>query len=78
MNLLSLLPIYICRQEVMHFLFILNLEKCHYMCLGKDSISGLLRFCGVYLKASKLGTVLGIQRDNKLNSGISVAKSPKN
>ena len=48
------------------------------MCLGKDSISGLLRFCGVYLKASKLGTVLGIQRDNKLNSGISVAKSPKN
>ena len=36
---------------------ILNPEKCHYMCLGKDSASDLLRFCGEDLVASELGTV---------------------
>ena len=46
---------------------ILNPEKCHYMCLGKDSASDLLRFCGEDLVASELETVLGIQIDNKLN-----------
>ena len=38
---------------------ILNPEKCHYMCLGKDSVSDLLRFCGENLVASEI--------DNKLN-----------
>ena len=37
------------------------------MCLGKDSVTDLLRFCGEDLEASKLKTVLGIQTDNKLN-----------
>ena len=37
------------------------------MCLGKDSISTLLRFCGEYLEASKPETVLRIQTNNKLN-----------
>ena len=46
---------------------ILNPEKCHFMCLGKDSASDLLRFCGEDLVASELETVLGIQIDNKLN-----------
>ena len=46
---------------------ILNPEKCHYMCLGKDSASHLLRFCGEDLVTSELETVLGIQIDNKLN-----------
>ena len=45
----------------------LNPEKCHYMWLGKDSVSDLLRLCGEDLEASKLETVLGIQIDNKLN-----------
>ena len=45
----------------------LNLEKCHYMCLGKDLVSDLLRLCGEDLEASELETVLGIQIDNKLN-----------
>ena len=44
---------------------ILNPEKCHYMWLGKDSVSDLLRLCGEDLEASKLETVLGIQIDNK-------------
>ena len=48
---------------------ILNPEKCHYMCLGKDSASDLLRFCGEDLVASELETVLEIQTDNKLNFG---------
>ena len=46
---------------------ILNPEKCHYMCLGKDSASDLLRVSGEDLVASELETVLGIQIDNKLN-----------
>ena len=45
----------------------LNLEKSHYMCLGKDSASDLLRFCGEDLVASELETVLGIRIDKKLN-----------
>ena len=59
---------------------ILNLEKCRYKCLGKDSVSGLLRFCGENHEASELETVL--QTDNKLNFekhlNLSVAKPPKN
>ena len=46
---------------------ILNPEKFHYMCLGKDSTSDLLRFCGEDLVTSELETILGIQIDNKLN-----------
>ena len=69
MNLPSLLSFYICRPEIMHFLFILNPEKCHYMCLGKVPLSVLLKFCGAHLKASELETILGIQTDNKLNFG---------
>ena len=43
---------------------ILNPEKCHYICLGKDYVSDLLRFCGEVLEASELETELGIQIDN--------------
>ena len=46
---------------------ILNPQKCHYMCLGKDSAGDLPRFCGEDLVASELETVLGIQINNKLN-----------
>ena len=48
---------------------ILNARKCHYMSLGKDSESDLLRFCGEVFEASELEVVLGIQIDNKLNFG---------
>ena len=46
---------------------ILNPEKCHHVCLGKDSAGNLLRFCGEDLIASQPETVLGIQIDNNLN-----------
>ena len=46
---------------------ILNPEKCHYICLGKDSAGDLLRFCGEDLIASQPETVSGIQIDNNLN-----------
>ena len=46
---------------------ILNLEKCHYMCLGKNYLSDLLSFCGEVLEARELETVLGIQIENKLD-----------
>ena len=37
------------------------------MCLEKNSVSDLLRFCGDNLETSKLETVLGIQINNKSN-----------
>ena len=37
------------------------------MCLGKDSLSDLLRFCKENLEVSELETVLGKQIDSKLN-----------
>ena len=43
---------------------ILNPEKCHCMCLRKDCLSYLLRFCGEVFVARKLETVVGIQIDN--------------
>ena len=46
---------------------ILNPEKCHYMCLGKDYVNDSLSFFEEVLGATELETVLGIQIDNKLN-----------
>ena len=61
---------------------ILNQEKSHYMCLGKDSLSDLLRFFGEGLEASELETVLGLQTYMKLNFktilNLSVEKPHKN
>ena len=37
------------------------------MCLRKDSVSDLLRFCGEILEDNKLEIVTGIQIGNKLN-----------
>ena len=48
---------------------ILSPEKCHYMFLGKDFVTNLLRFCvcGEVLEASELEVVSGTQISNKLN-----------
>ena len=45
---------------------ILKPDKCHYMCLGKDAVNDILRFCDEKLKSSELETVLGIEIDQKL------------
>ena len=45
---------------------ILNPDKCHYMCLGKDTVNDILNFCDEELKSSELETVLGIEIDQKL------------
>ena len=45
---------------------IINLDKCHYMCLGKDTVNDILKFCDEELKSSELETVLGIEIDQKL------------
>ena len=37
------------------------------MCLEKDYISDLVRFCGEVLETRELETVLGIQTESKLN-----------
>ena len=45
---------------------ILNPAKCHYMCLGKDAVNDILKFCDEKLKSNELETVLGIEIDHKL------------
>ena len=45
---------------------ILNPDKCHYMCLGKDAENDISKFCDKELKSSELETVLGIEIDHKL------------
>ena len=47
---------------------ILNPAKCHYMCLGKDAVNDILKFCDEKLKSNELETVLGIEIDHKLTS----------
>ena len=42
---------------------ILNPDKCHYMCIGKDAVTDILKFCDEELKSSELETVLGIEID---------------
>ena len=42
---------------------IINRDKCHYMCLGKDTVNNILKFCDKELKSSELETVLGIEID---------------
>ena len=42
---------------------IINLDKCHYMCLGKDTVNEILKFCDEEIKSSELETVLGIEID---------------
>ena len=37
------------------------------MCLGKDAVSDLFRFCEKKLKTIQLKTILGIEIDNKIN-----------
>ena len=46
---------------------VLNPEKCHYMCVGKDYVKDSLSFFEEVLGATELETVLGIKIDNKLN-----------
>ena len=41
-----------------------------YMCLGKDALGDLLKFCRKDLKVSKLETILRIEIANKLNFKI--------
>lgn len=40
---------------------ILNLVKCHYMCLGKCIVNDILKFCDKELGASTLKAELGIE-----------------
>ena len=61
---------------------ILNPVKCHYMCLGKDTVNDILKFCDEELKSSELETVLGIELDQKLTFNCHVktlcSKAAKN
>ena len=52
---------------------IINTDKCHYMCLGKDAVDNILIFCDEELKSSELETVLGIEIDHKLTFNCHVS-----
>ena len=45
---------------------ILNPNKCHYMCIGKNTESDIFKFENVCLENSKEEVILGITIDNKL------------
>ena len=45
---------------------ILNPNKCHYMCIGKNTESDIFEFEDVCLENSKEEGILGITIDNKL------------
>ena len=45
---------------------ILNPNKCHYMCIGKNTESDIFRFENICLENSKEEIILGITNDNKL------------
>ena len=54
---------------------ILNPDKCHYIFLGKNTISGLLQYCGEYLKGNERETVLAKEIDSKLSIKLSILKN---
>ena len=45
---------------------ILNPDKCHYMCTGKNTESDIFKFENLFLENSKEEVILGITTDNKL------------
>ena len=45
---------------------ILNPNKCHYMCIGKNTESDIFKFENVCLENSKEEVILGITIDSKL------------
>ena len=45
---------------------ILNPNKCHYMCIGKNIESDIFKFENVCLESSKEEVILGLTIDNKL------------
>ena len=45
---------------------ILDPNKCHYMCIGKNTASDIFKFENVCLENSKEKVILGITIDNKL------------
>ena len=51
---------------------ILNPDKCHYIFLGKNTISHLLQYCGEYFKANERETVLGKEIDSKLSIKLNI------
>ena len=46
---------------------ILSLVKCHSVCLGKDTVNDMLKFCDKKLEASTLEAGLVIKTDHNLN-----------
>ena len=45
---------------------ILNPDKCHYMCIGKNTENDIFKFENVFLENSKKEVILGITINNKL------------
>ena len=47
---------------------VLNSGKCHFMCLGQNTVNEIFVYDNTEMKNSKVEKILGVTIDNKLKS----------
>ena len=47
---------------------VLNSRKCHFMCLGQNTVNEIFVYDNTEMKNSKVEKILGVTIDNKLKS----------
>ena len=57
---------------------ILNLSKCHYMCIGKNTERDIFKFENVYLENSKEEEILGITIEHLLQANNEITTHQRN
>ena len=53
---------------------VLNSGKCHFMCLGQNTVNGIFVYDSIEMKNSKEEKILGVIIDNKLGFKSHVKK----
>ena len=53
---------------------VLNLGKCHFMCLGQNTVNEIFVYDNIEIKNSKEEKILGVIIDNKLGFKSHVKK----
>ena len=53
---------------------VLNLVKCHFMCLGQNTVNETFVYDNIEMKNSKEENILGVTIDNKLRFKSHVKK----
>ena len=57
---------------------ILNLSKCHYMCIGKNTERDVFKFENLYLENSKEEVILGITIEHLLQANNEITTHERN